>query len=899
MPKAKKKKGPRNNSARCRRSRQVATAAAGDPRLDRLLTAVRTHPDDVPTRLDLAEHYWNSDQTKKIAEALEGLESQYPFADKATRGRYNVLAAFGHAHRNQPVEAEKAARRGLEEFPNTLDFQFVLAFVHLSLREYDQVIQAARAFLESCKKAEGLTHRPPFCSTADNIAQVYNFLGAAYGETNRVEESEEYYRLSMEADPGDHRPYLNLIRLLRGVNRLDEAQAVTERGLAVCRQVQELRMFSASHLKKATVSACMMVKNEEELLPEALDSVRDWVDEIIVVDTGSTDKTVEIAESYGAKVFHQEWEADFSKHRNYTVELANSEWVFIIDADERFDQSDVPLLLKLINSPENEIISINVFNLYRDSNDLVTGSNSVRFWRKSLNLRYEGIVHNALDIPDDSVITRAPISLEHVGYDLTPEKMEAKSHRTMALLQKQLDENPRNGNAWFNVAQLLRGRLEEDSHELADEALDAAKRAVEYTDPDVMRERGAHVMALNHVAWIANLQRDYHTAEEYAKKALELKPDYLDPLMLLGNIQNSLKNHSKAIEAWQKYLDVQATHDEHLETLSLILYHSDSRATVRYRMGMAWEIQENIEKAKDCYKRALEHAPGLPDAALRLGRLYLAENKLAEAENLFKAQQAGPQPSAMAVAGLGNINALRGDLKQAEEYYQLAVEMAPDDPTILTNSGLFYLENGNCAKAIEYLEKALSIDENQTSIKKHLAELHFGQGHYQEASHLLEQIIKTDGEEADLLNDLGNCFFKQGKYETAESYYREASGYPNPPTCLFRNLGLTQARLNRPVEAIASLEKYLDLEPGEARIAFSIGDLKLQTGDYAGALASFEQVMQSNPVDILALFKLAECYRLMGHRDSAALGYQRVLQLEPEFAPAREKLEQVAASTTT
>jgi tetratricopeptide (TPR) repeat protein len=467
----------------------------------------------------------------------------------------------------------------------------------------------------------------------------------------------------------------------------------------------------------------MMVKNEEELLPEALDSVRDWVDEIIVVDTGSTDKTVEIAESYGAKIFHQEWEADFSKHRNYTVELASCEWVFVIDADERFNQSDVPLLMKLINSPENEIISINVFNRYRGSNDLATGSNSVRFWRKSLDLRYKGIVHNALDMPDDSVITRAPISLEHVGYDLTPEKMEAKFDRTMALLQTQLDENPRNGNAWFNVAQLLRGQLKEDSHELAGEALDAAKRAVEYTDPEVMRERGAHVMALNHVAWIANLQRDYRTAEEYATQALELKPDYLDPLMLLGNIQSSLRNHSGAIEAWQKYLEVQAAYDEHLETLSLILYHADSRATVCYRMGMAWEIQENIEKARECYKRALEHAPGYPNAALRLGRLYLAENKLAEAENLFKAQQDSSQPSAMAVAGLGNINALKGNLKQADEYYQLAVEMAPDDLTVLINSGLFYLENGNCAKAIEYLERALSIDENQTSIKKHLAEL--------------------------------------------------------------------------------------------------------------------------------------------------------------------------------
>ncbi|MEJ2052223.1 MAG: glycosyltransferase family 2 protein, partial [Calditrichota bacterium] len=79
-----------------------------------------------------------------------------------------------------------------------------------------------------------------------------------------------------------------------------------------------------------TISACMMVKNEEEMLPNCLESIKDVVDELIVVDTGSTDKTIEIAESYGAKIYHHPWENDFSKHRNQSISYATGDWFLII-----------------------------------------------------------------------------------------------------------------------------------------------------------------------------------------------------------------------------------------------------------------------------------------------------------------------------------------------------------------------------------------------------------------------------------------------------------------------------------------------------------------------------------------------------------------------------------------
>ena len=78
--------------------------------------------------------------------------------------------------------------------------------------------------------------------------------------------------------------------------------------------------------KPAGVSLCMIVRDEENFLPQCLASVRDSVDEIIVVDTGSTDRTIEIARSFGATVIEREWRNDFAWARNESIALATKRW---------------------------------------------------------------------------------------------------------------------------------------------------------------------------------------------------------------------------------------------------------------------------------------------------------------------------------------------------------------------------------------------------------------------------------------------------------------------------------------------------------------------------------------------------------------------------------------------
>ncbi len=101
---------------------------------------------------------------------------------------------------------------------------------------------------------------------------------------------------------------------------------------------------------KNQVSLCMIVKNEEDYLPQCLESIKDIVDEIIIVDTGSTDKTVKIAESYGAKVYYFKWNNNFSEARNESLKYATKDWILILDADDELHseyQENLKLLLNM------------------------------------------------------------------------------------------------------------------------------------------------------------------------------------------------------------------------------------------------------------------------------------------------------------------------------------------------------------------------------------------------------------------------------------------------------------------------------------------------------------------------------------------------------------------------
>lgn len=880
------KKSPRRSRTKRSSPREATRPAA------RRSKGLSIAAGNISAQLKQAEQLLRQSREEEIPDLLQPLSHEIPTIPDEQQSMYRRLLAFGYVNTGERLRAEKLCLEELKISDKCLDADFLLTFIYLSMREYDKAIEHGRRYhdlvdtVTSDALAIGANYR----------AQVLNFIGSAYYEQRDYETAVGWFDKSIDHDSAYHLPYLNLANVAMRCNRKSEAKEIVERGLEKCRQVQDLKLLKESISRTATISACLMVKNEEDLLPGCLDSIRDWVDEIIVVDTGSIDRTIEIAESYGAKIYHQPWEGNFSKHRNYTIELATCDWVFIIDADERFAGKDVSGLLQAINSGEHEVISVNVFNLYGRSQHKLTAVNSIRFFRRELNLRYEGIVHNSLFVPSGIRISRAPFAMEHLGYDLEPEKMEAKFERSHALLLKQIEEDPNFAYAWFNLAQLYRGRFKDDLEKFGPKVIECAQKVIELIDPEDSQRGHFYIMAHDQIGWTKFLLGEYDQAEQWARKALELKPNYLDPMILLGHVHSRRNEPEQAIAAYQRYLEARDKYNADLEIDAMILYHPENQVTAYFGMGCMAELIDRIEDAKKYYRLTLDYDEHHLDAQLHLGRIHLREGNPHKAETLFRGALEGPYQSTRAALGLGTIATMQGRTDEAARWYERALELDPEAHDVLAEAGKFFLSAGQTDQGYDLLQKAAACDEAAPETVRHLASLCFTRGDFDRAIELYLRIVADNENDTQAHNDLGNCYFRREQYRQAEEHYLIALESEEAMAVTWRNLGLARVQMDNPKGAVDALKKYARLAPEDVQILPLMGDLFSRLNEHQAAIPYFERFLAQNPHAAPILFRLAECYLNMGHTDSAILGYRRVLTLLPTHKDAQRRLAELSNS---
>ena len=149
---------------------------------------------------------------------------------------------------------------------------------------------------------------------------------------------------------------------------------------------------------RAKISLCMIVKNEEHNLPGCLDSAAELVDEIVVVDTGSTDRTKAVAVSRGARVVDFAWRDSFAAARNEGLRLAMGDWIFWLDADERPDDSNRQRLRELFAGlkEENAAYTMRQLSPARSAAGMAAFVVQVRLFRRDERIRWEYRVHEQI-----------------------------------------------------------------------------------------------------------------------------------------------------------------------------------------------------------------------------------------------------------------------------------------------------------------------------------------------------------------------------------------------------------------------------------------------------------------------------------------------------------------------
>ncbi|KAF0142448.1 MAG: glycosyl transferase family 2 [Stygiobacter sp.] len=192
----------------------------------------------------------------------------------------------------------------------------------------------------------------------------------------------------------------------------------------------------------------MIVKNEEKYIKDCLESVKDIADEIIIIDTGSTDDTIRIAESYGAKVYNFEWVNDFSAARNFALGKSTGEWILYLDADERMDANSIHELKRIIGTSQRVGYYCTVKSIDREeSRD--NSMSYVRLFANSPEIKFVGKVHEQI-VPSltycDYTLSRSSILIHHIGYNVSVEDKQKKAARNLPLL---LEEYSANKDAYY------------------------------------------------------------------------------------------------------------------------------------------------------------------------------------------------------------------------------------------------------------------------------------------------------------------------------------------------------------------------------------------------------------------------------------------------------------------
>lgn len=221
--------------------------------------------------------------------------------------------------------------------------------------------------------------------------------------------------------------------------------------------------------KEISISQCMIVKNEEKNIRQALSWAKGIVQEQIVVDTGSTDRTVEIAESMGAKIFYFEWCDDFSAAKNYAIEQAAGDWIAFLDADEYFTPEDARKLPDVIRTAEQRFSKHGTPDVIRatwaqlnDEGRVFAVSEQDRIFKNKKDIRYRKPIHEVLASASGRDIQMVDatnvLSIMHTGY--LRSVIEEKGERNVPLLEKAVQDDPDDYDAWSYLAEAFSAKNE-------------------------------------------------------------------------------------------------------------------------------------------------------------------------------------------------------------------------------------------------------------------------------------------------------------------------------------------------------------------------------------------------------------------------------------------------------
>lgn len=334
----------------------------------------------------------------------------------------------------------------------------------------------------------------------------------------------------------------------------------------------------------------MIVQDEEDCLLSVLQSVQGLTDELIIVDTGSTDRTPQLALAAGAKLFHATWTNDFSVARNFALQQATSDWILVLDADEVLESIDPETFSALLTNDQIEGYFLQIRNIL-DSSQIESSDQVVRLFRNKPIYRFEGAIHeqvtpSILRTNNGNGLASAPLTIHHFGYLKDRLQTKEKFTRNSEIIKKELQQNPNNPFLLYCLG------LEYYQQDSISKGLNQLSKALVHMSghegyfEDVLLNMALGYLRLEEITPLS----------DFLSKALRMYPDHADFLFLRGTANFRQGNYPQATEDLEQSLSI--------GTIKLATSYQ-----VSCLLGDVHHSSGNLQQAYEAYICALESSP--------------------------------------------------------------------------------------------------------------------------------------------------------------------------------------------------------------------------------------------------------------------------------------------------
>jgi GT2 family glycosyltransferase/Tfp pilus assembly protein PilF len=465
--------------------------------------------------------------------------------------------------------------------------------------------------------------------------------------------------------------------------------------------------------KRSRVSLCMIVKNEEANLPGCLLSVADLVDEVIIVDTGSTDETKAVAVQFGAKVHDFIWIDDFAAARNESLRHATGDWIFWMDGDDRLDEDSRRKLRALFDTltNENAAYAMKCRCLPDPQTGTATVVDHVRLFRNDPRIRWRYRVHEQI-LPAvrerGGQIRAAEVVIEHAGY-VDAALRARKQQRDLRLLELDLAEQPDDPFILFNL-----GWSYEELRRPAD-ALPLLQRSLELSHPSDSIVRKLYTLIMECHRQVGRPAEALATC----RRGRGYYPDDAQLLFQEALLRRELGDRPGAEACLLRMLST--NEGPHFASVAEGLRGHKAR----HNLAIVYQEQGRFAEAEAQWKAALQEHPRFTPAWLGLGELYLAERRIEDLDRVVACLEQETSTNGNGTTAIAVLRArchmAHGDFADARWLLEETVDHTPQDPwpwVILSHALL--QEGKDWGRAEEALRTVLKLDPGNVEAKNNL-----------------------------------------------------------------------------------------------------------------------------------------------------------------------------------